>query len=185
MSQITKPKLLLHCCCAPCATYVIEYLKPDYSIALFYYNPNIEPQEEYERRKGELIKLMQRAGYESEIPLLPNEYDNPLYNNALLILHGDTEGRTRCGICYELRFSATAKRAKKDCFDIFTTTLSVSPHKNAEMLNEIGTKISERYNIEYLQADFKKKDGYLRSIELTSRYDLLRQSYCGCKNSMR
>ena len=186
MSENKKTRLLLHCCCAPCATYVIEYLRRrDYDITLFFYNPNIEPVEEYDRRKGELIKLLQKGKYKPEIILLENEYDNDVYKNAVQALHDHPEGGTRCEVCYGLRFDETAKRAKADGYDIFTTTLSVSPHKNAEMLNEMGQKASEKYDIEYMQADFKKNDGYLRSIELTSRFGLQRQNYCGCSNSMR
>jgi len=185
MSATTKPRWLLHCCCAPCATYVIDYLKKDYNISLFFYNPNIEPPEEYERRKGELIKLIERAGYGSEIAILENDYDNAVFKDAVQSLQDQPEGGVRCAVCCGLRLDETAKRAKAEGYDIFTTTLSVSPHKNAEMLNELGTKAKEKHGGNYLRADFKKNDGYLRSVEFTLKYGLLRQNYCGCKNSIR
>jgi len=176
-----KPRMLLHCCCAPCATYVIEYLKPDYDLSLLYYNPNIEPMDEYIRRKDELLKLMQKAALDSEVLLLDCEYDNAVYRDVVLSLQEEPEGGKRCDVCYRLRLAETAKRAKAGGYNIFATTLSVSPHKNAEKINEIGLKQAEENGIEFLQADFKKKDGYLRSIELTKKYKLYRQQYCGCK----
>jgi len=184
MQESNKPRMLLHCCCAPCATYVIEQLKPDYDLTLLYYNPNIEPMDEYKRRKNELLKLLQRANLESEVLLLDCEYDNAVYLDAAQSLKDEPEGGTRCGVCYGLRLGETAKRAKADGYDVFTTTLSVSPHKNAELINEIGLTQAEEHGVEFLQANFKKKDGYLRSIELTVKYNLQRQSYCGCKISM-
>jgi len=182
--QSNKPRMLLHCCCAPCATYVIEYLKPDYDLSLLYYNPNIEPIDEFKKRKNELLKLLQRANLESEVLLLNCEYDNAVYLNTVLSLQEEPEGGKRCDVCYRIRLAETAKKAKADGFDIFATTLSVSPHKNAEKINEIGLKQAEEHGIEFLQANFKKKDGYLQSIKQTEKYNLYRQKYCGCKVSI-
>ena len=185
MADNGKPKLLLHCCCAPCATYVIDYLKRDYNLTLYFCNPNIEPLEEYERRKNELNKLLKRASLEPDIYLLECDYDNSAFKEAVLNMSDQPEGGTRCGVCYGLRLGETAKRAKSEGFDIFTTTLSVSPHKNVQMINEIGNKAAAEHGVEFLAEDFKKKDGYLRSIEMTVKYNLQRQNYCGCNMSMR
>jgi len=176
-----KPELLLHCCCAPCASYVIDHLIPEYNVSLLFYNPNIEPSGEYKKRKHELLKLMKKASLSSKIKLLECEYDNAAFANAALSLRDEPEGGKRCSVCIELRLRETAARAVTGEYDIFTTTLSVSPHKNADLINEIGSHLSDEYGIGYLNADFKKHDGYKRSIELSKQYDLYRQNYCGCK----
>jgi len=181
LNDETKPNILLHCCCAPCASHVIECLLPQYNVALLFYNPNIEPHDEYDKRKKELTKLLFKASLTSKVKLLECEYDNAAFKNAALSLRKEPEGGARCRMCFDLRLAETAHRAKAGEFDIFTTTLSVSPHKNAELLNEIGSRIANECGIEYLQADFKKKNGYKRSIELSGQYGLYRQNYCGCK----
>jgi len=181
-----KKRLLLHTCCAPCASYVIELLKPEYDITLFFYNPNIEPEDEYIKRKNELNNLLQIVNSSKETPqigLLENEYDNSAFTAAVLSYQNQPEGGERCTECYKIRLYETAKRAKAEEYDIFTSTLSVSPHKNAKLLNEFGQNAANEYVIDYLEADFKKKDGYLHSIKLTKKYNLYRQTYCGCSFS--
>jgi len=152
---------------------------------VFFYNPNIEPHEEYTKRKEELKKLLLKASFTPKVKLHECEYDNAAFENAALSLRNEPESGMRCRICFELRLAETARIAKTEGFDIFTTTLSVSPHKNAKLLNDIGCKIANDHGIDYLKADFKKKDGFKRSIELSKQYDLYRQNYCGCKMSNR
>lgn len=180
-----KPKMLLHSCCGPCSSAVIMTLKNDYDITVFYYNPNIYPEEEYLHRKSEQIKLIESVNKEGEnIKFLDCEYDPENYEKYVCGLENEKEGGARCTKCFELRLSKTAKVAKENGFDIFATTLTVSPHKNAPLINEIGTRISNEIKVPYLVSDFKKKDGYKRSIELSKKYDLYRQKYCGCKYSI-
>ena len=168
-------KLLLHCCCGPCSTAVIEKLISDYEITLFYYNPNIEPIEELNKRGEELIKVAKHFN-------LPVIIDNSTINFSSLAkgLENLKEGGKRCDLCFDLRLSKTAEFAKDNQFDLFTTTLTVSPHKNAKQINLIGDAISKKYNIEFMQADFKKENGYLRSIQISKELGLYRQNYCGC-----
>ncbi|MCL2820261.1 MAG: epoxyqueuosine reductase QueH [Oscillospiraceae bacterium] len=182
MPDNVKERLLLHCCCAPCASYVIEFLMPSYDISLLFYNPNIEPKDEYIKRKDELQAYLQKAALEQSITLLDTEYDNAVFSDAVLSLRKSPEGGERCKLCYRLRLNETAKRAKAGEYDIFATTLSVSPHKNTSLLNDAGEKAAAEFNVKFMQADFKKKDGYLRSIELAKKYNLYRQEYCGCDN---
>ena len=177
-----KPNILLHCCCAPCTSYVLECLLPHYNVSVLFYNPNIEPQEEYFKRKSELTKLLDKASLTSTTRMLECDYDNAAFSSAALSLRNEPEGGERCRLCFELRLSETASKAKAGKFDFFTTTLSVSPHKNAKLLNEIGKKAAIEYGVEYLQADFKKKDGYKRTVELSKKYSLYRQEYCGCQS---
>ena len=176
----SKPRLLLHCCCAPCASYVLESLIPLYDCTVLFYNPNIEPCDEYDKRRGELDKLLARNSLLENIGVLDCDYDNDTFVQAVCQLRGEPEGGARCTICYELRLRETAKRAKDGNFEIFTSTLSVSPYKDANLLNDIGDKLAVEYNIEYLSSDFKKNDGYRRSVELSKKYGLYRQNYCGC-----
>ena len=178
------PRLLLHCCCAPCASYVLEYLSPIFDITLLYFNPNIYPYEEYEKRASMLDLLLTSATYPNDVKLIISEYGTEAFQIMAEPLLDAPEGGARCTECFELRLSETAKRAKKDGFDYFTTTLSVSPHKNAELLNNIGSRLSAEYKIEYLQSNFKKHDGYKRSVELSKLYGLYRQPYCGCSSSL-
>lgn len=182
------PRLLLHCCCAPCASYVLEYLSPRYAISAFYFNPNIEPPEEYGKRERELRRLISAAEYPNPVTVLEyGEYakDNAAFKIATQALSAEPEGGQRCERCFSIRLEETAIRAKAGGFDCFTTTLSVSPHKNAALLNEIGERLGQKYGIGYLHSDFKKRDGYKRSIELSKQYGLYRQSYCGCMPSFR
>jgi len=150
-------------------------------VSVLFYNPNIEPFAEYNKRKEELKKLLHKSSLTSTVRMLKCEYDNAAFENAALSLRNEPEGGERCRLCFELRLSETARAAIAGEFDIFTTTLSVSPHKNADFLNMIGANVANKYGIEYLQVDFKKKDGYKRSVELSKQYDLYRQKYCGCQ----
>ena len=171
-----KPKLLLHSCCGPCSSAVIERLKPYFDITIFYYNPNIEPHEEYLHRKSEQLRLLK----ELDINYLDCDYENEIYHQKVVGLEQEKEGGARCAVCFRLRMQKTAQTAIKHHYDYFGTTLTVSPHKDSQIINTIGKSISEELNIKYLFADFKKKNGYLRSIELAKKYDLYRQDYCGC-----
>jgi len=155
---------------------------PDYNITLFFYNPNIEPQEEFEKRKNEIPRLLSKSSFTSDVDILNCEYDNTAFSNAVLSLRKEPEGGARCRICFELRLAKTAQTAKTGEYDIFATTLSVSPHKNAKLLNEIGQRLADEYGVKHLTSDFKKNNGYKRSVELSKEYDLYRQSYCGCKD---
>lgn len=181
----TKPSLLLHVCCAPCSSYVIEYLSKFFNITIYYYNPNISPIQEYNFRLEELSRLLKEMKEAENIEVLPCEYDPETFYEIAKGLEMEKEGGERCFKCYRLRLEKTAEAAKEKGFDYFTTTLSISPYKNAEKLNEIGKELSEKYNVPYLFSDFKKKNGYKRSIELSKEYDLYRQDYCGCIYSKR
>ena len=172
-----KPKLLLHSCCGPCSTAVIDTLKDYFDITILYYNPNIEPEEEYEKRKQEQIRLIKELGF---INYLDCDYDNLEFLNTSKGLEKEKEGGARCSKCFYLRMSKTAKEAKDNNFEYFGTTLTVSPHKNSQVINEIGKQIEEELDIKYLYGDFKKHNGYLKSIELAKKYNLYRQDYCGC-----
>jgi len=174
----TKKTLLLHSCCAPCSSYVISYLANYFNITIFYYNPNIYPYEEYEKRKEEQIKLIKKL--ENNIEILDCDYENDKYNDLIKGLENEPERGNRCTICYKMRIEKTAFLAKKNNYDFFCTTLSVSPHKNANLINEIGQDLEKEYQIKWLYSDFKKKDGYKKSIELSKKYNLYRQDYCGC-----
>ncbi len=174
------PKLLLHTCCAPCSSYCIEYLSNYFDITVLYYNPNISPQEEYEKRKQEQIRFLKEYPSKNKLDIMDIDYN---YNEFLSIAKGleqEKEGGRRCHKCYLLRLEKTAQIAKKHHFDYFGTTLTVSPYKNSKVLNEIGKVLQEKYNVAYLFSDFKKKEGYKRSIELSKQYHLYRQDYCGC-----
>ena len=173
-----KPRLLLHSCCGPCSSYVITYLKDYFDITILYYNPNIEPYEEYIKRKNEQIRLIKELN--CNIKLLDIDYENDKYRESVIGHEKDREGGERCHLCYKLRLDKTASMAKENNFEYFGTTLTVSPYKNAEVLNNIGKELENIYNIKYLYSDFKKKDGYKKSIELSKKYNLYRQDYCGC-----
>lgn len=179
-------KLLLHSCCAPCSTAVIERLleeMPDYEILVYYYNPNIYPEEEYKKRKNEqirYIKLLQN----SKICFINADYEPELYDNYVCGLEKEKEGGKRCSKCFELRLLKTAEKAKELSCDMFGTTLTVSPHKNANIINSIGKNIEETMKIPFLVADFKKKEGFKRSIILSKENNIYRQNYCGCKYSI-
>lgn len=171
-----KPKLLLHCCCAVCSSACLERLKDYFDITLLFYNPNIE-SEEYFKRKEELIKLVRLTGWGKIYDL---NYSNSEYYESVKGLESEKEGGKRCEVCFNLRLEKTAQIAKENNFDYFTTTLTISPLKNAEIINEIGEKLAQEKNIKWLYSDFKKKNGYLRSTILAKEFDLYRQNYCGC-----
>lgn len=179
------PKLLLHSCCAPCSSYVLEYLSKYFEITIVYYNPNISPYEEYKKRLDEQVRLINEMESINKISLLECEYNNEVYEKEIKGLELEPERGSRCLKCYHLRLEYTARLAKEKGFDYFGTTLSVSPYKSSEVLNSIGEELSDTYNIPYLYSDFKKKEGYKRSIELSKIYNLYRQDYCGCKYSKR
>ena len=181
----TKKRLLLHSCCAPCSSSVIERLIPFFNITVLYYNPNIAPQEEYELRKKEQINFIEKLNDKYSIDYLEIDYENDLYEKEIENLKKEKEGGKRCFVCYEMRLKKTAMLAKKLGYDFFTTTLTVSPYKNASKINEIGFKLENTYKVSFLPCDFKKKNGYLRSIELAKKYKLYRQNYCGCIYSKR
>ncbi len=176
-----KKKMLLHSCCGPCSTVVIERLKENFDLTVFYFNPNIEPKEEYEKRKTEQQKVCQNF----EVPFVDFDYDNEGWLKYVEGLENEREGGARCEKCFCFRLDCTAKYAKDNGFEIFATTLSVSPHKNTNIINKVGEEISLKYQIEFLPESFKKKDGYLRSISLSKEFGLYRQNYCGCHFSMR
>ena len=188
LEKLTKeervPKLLLHSCCAPCSSYVLEYLSQYFEITVFYYNPNIYPESEYTKRIWEQQKLIDELPAKHPISFMAGPYDKERFYEMASGLEHVKEGGARCMKCYELRLREAAKIAKNAGFDYFTTTLSISPLKKAERLNEIGQRLSEEYEVEYLLSDFKKKNGYKRSIELSKIYGLYRQDYCGCEFSM-
>lgn len=174
------PSLLLHSCCAPCSSYVLEYLSNYFKITIFYYNPNITDEKEYEKRVTELKRLLKELKVKNEIHFIEGAYEPNRFFEMAKGLEEEKEGGSRCIKCYYMRLEEAAKEAKKRNFDYFTTTLSVSPYKKAEKLNEIGKMLSDQYKVNYLYSDFKKKNGYKRSIELSKEYHLYRQDYCGC-----
>ena len=179
-----KPRLLLQCCCAPCSSYVLEYLSEYFDITLFFYNPNMSSDAEYDKRAKELVRLvgeMGLVGCKIQIePYNPQEFFEIAKGKEML-----AEGGERCFACYRLRLEKTAKKAKEENFDYFCTTLSISPHKRADKLNEIGGELSEIFGVKYLYSDFKKNNGYIRSIELSRKFDLYRQNFCGCVYSKK
>ena len=179
-----KPSLLLHACCAPCSSYTLEYLVPYFDISLFFYNPNIAPESEYDFRAKELARLLSEHPDFGSVKLIVPEYDGTPFFEMAKGKEDLKEGGERCFDCYRLRLEETAKAAAGK-FDYFCTTLSISPHKNAEKLNIIGGELSEKYGVKYLFSDFKKKGGYQRSIALSREYDLYRQDYCGCAFSKK
>ena len=173
-------RLLLHSCCAPCSSYCLEQVSPVFQTTVFYYNPNLDGQEEYEKRKAEQIRFLRETG---QAEFIDCGYDHNEFLNAARGLEGEKEGGARCEKCFFLRLDRTARLAKERAFDYFATTLTVSPLKNAQLINEIGFALQEKYGVNYLPSDFKKRGGYLKSIELSRQYNLYRQNYCGCEFS--
>lgn len=173
-----KKTLLLHSCCAPCSSAVLERISKYFKITILFYNPNITDYSEYLKRKEELKRLIKEVDY--DIKVMDCDYDKEKFISMALGLEDKKEGDIRCYKCYKLRLEKTALMAKENNFDYFTTTLSISPYKNSKWLNEIGKELSAKYKVNYLYADFKKKNGYKRSIELSNIYHLYRQDYCGC-----
>lgn len=181
-----RPSLLIHSCCAPCSSYVLEYLSKYFSIIVYYYNPNIDPETEFVKRLEEQVKLVNifNEFSNSDITLIKGEYEKDEYRNSIKGLENEPEGGLRCVECFRLRLYKSAAKAVGLGCDYFTTTLTVSPYKNADILNNIGREAAEKFNVKFLTSDFKKRDGYKRSIELSRQYGLYRQDYCGCKYSM-
>lgn len=179
------PRLLLHSCCAPCSSYVLEYLSEYFNITVLYYNPNIFPPEEYGKRVDEQRMLIEKMPAKHPVTFLEGTYDREHFYSMANGLEEVKEGGIRCFRCYELRLREAARVAKEGKFDYFTTTLSISPLKNAEKLNEIGIRLGEEYDVPYLISDFKKRDGYKRSTQISREYGLYRQDYCGCEFSIR
>lgn len=179
------PSLLLHSCCGPCSSYVLEVLSQHFNVTVLYFNPNIYPESEYQKRLAEQIKIIDSMPFNNPVRLMECDYNENEFLAAAQGFENEREGGARCEKCFRLRMEKTALLAKENDFDFFTTTLSVSPHKNAPLLNKIGEELSEKYGIKFLYGDFKKKEGYKRSIELSAQYDLYRQNYCGCRFSLR
>jgi len=178
-------RLLLHSCCAPCSSYVLEYLSQYFEITIFYYNPNIYPDTEYFKRVDEQQSLIDRMYPENPISFIAGRYDRNEFLEIAKGLEDVPEGGERCFQCYELRMREAAREAVKGGYDYFTTTLSISPMKNAAKINEIGEQVGDEYGVSHLPSDFKKRSGYKRSIELSREYRLYRQDYCGCEFSIR
>ena len=180
--QGRRPRLLLHSCCGPCSSAVIERLAAHFDLTIYFYNPNIEPEEEYSHRLSEQIRLLSLLP--AEASLLPCPYDHEAFAAFAERMADAPEGGERCLSCFALRLNKTAQLAKEHGFSYFATTLSVSPHKDPVRLNDIGHACEEKWGVRYLVSDFKKKNGYLRSLELSKEYDLYRQDYCGCLYSI-
>lgn len=178
-----RPTLLLHSCCAPCSSYVLEYLSQYFQITLFYYNPNISPESEYRYRVSELRRLVDEMLPDSDVRIVEGSYDPQVFLNAVKGLEQEPEGGARCMVCYRLRLEEAARAAKELGCEYVTTTLSISPMKNAKALNQIGGEVADVHGVKYLYSDFKKRNGYKRSIQLSAEYQLYRQDYCGCSFS--
>lgn len=178
------PSLLLHSCCGPCSSYVISYLTNYFNITILYYNPNIYPEAEYLKRKQEQIKLINNIETKNKLDFLDIDYDYNEFKEFTKGLEQELEGGARCNKCFYLRLNKTCLLAKENNYNYFGTTLTVSPHKNAEIINNIGLQLEKDNNIKWLISDFKKEDGYKKSIELSKKYDLYRQHYCGCEYSI-
>lgn len=174
------PRLLLHSCCAPCSSYVLEYLTEYFDITVYYYNPNISPMGEYEKRIAEQKRLISEMKFKNSVSFIEGTYNHDEFISLTRGLENLPEGGERCSLCYEMRLEAAAQKATEINADYFTTTLSVSPYKNTAKLNTIGLKLAMEYDVPYLVSDFKKNNGYKRSIELSTEYGLYRQNFCGC-----
>lgn len=179
------PSLLLHSCCAPCSSYTIEYLSDYFNITVLYYNPNISEQAEYEKRKAEQIRLIHSLDTKNKVSFLDCTYNSSVFFDIAKGFEHCREGGERCFRCYRLRLEKTAVLAKENSFDYFCTTLSISPLKNAQKINEIGFETADKYGVKWLPSDLKKREGYKRSIELSRKFNLYRQNYCGCVFSKR
>ena len=189
IEQVTKegrvPSLLLHSCCGPCSSYVLEYLSRYFAITVFYYNPNIYPPEEYEHRVKEQQRFIEECTFDHPVQFVAGDYEPELFYDAVRTLEDCPEGGERCFVCYRLRLAEAAKLADELGCDYFTTTLSISPHKNAAKLNEIGEELAGITKARHLPSDFKKRGGYKRSVELSAEHGMYRQDYCGCVFSKR
>lgn len=183
--QGERPELLLHSCCGPCSSYVLEYLSQYYQVTLLWYNPNIWPPEENDKRLYYQRKIIDSLGLHDEVKIVLPEYDHDRYLQMVSGLESEPEGGERCTECFRLRLKEAAEAAKKLGIELYCTTLTVSPHKNAEKINTLGETIGAEYGVRFLPSDFKKRNGYKRSIELSKEYDLYRQDYCGCEFAYR
>lgn len=185
--NLTKPTLLLHSCCGPCSTSVIERLCGLYSITVFFYNPNITDNEEYLKRRASQLEFIDKYNMSKDskdrISFLEGPYEPEMFYKAAANLEHEPEGGKRCTVCFQLRLEKTAETASISGYDCFATTLTVSPHKNFELIHRIGMQLGMRYSLTFLDEDFKKRSGYQRSIELSKEYNLYRQNYCGCRFS--
>ena len=184
-TQKGKKRLLLHCCCAPCSSYVLEYLHGFFDITIYFYNPNITEEPEYQKRKEELKRYLAEVSFGEEIQMMDADYEPDKFIEMAKGHEKDPERGPRCEKCFVLRLTKTAEKAREGNYDYFCTTLSISPHKNAPLLMKIGEELAKEYGVPYLPSDFKKKNGYKRSIELSAEYRLYRQDYCGCVFSKR
>ena len=185
---MAKKKILLQSCCAPCSTAVIERLAEEFDITILYYNPNIYPEEEYTKRKNEELKyieILHETKPEIKIDFMDCDYDSISFYSAVKGLENEREGGARCAVCFRVRLEKTAMLAKQNGYDVFGTTLTVSPHKNAELINAIGKALEKEHNIEFLESNFKKQNGYKRSVELAKENNLYRQNYCGCEFALK
>ena len=180
-----KKKVLLHSCCAPCSSHVITFLTNYFDITILYYNPNISPISEYKKRKEEQIRLIKSIKTKNKLDIIDCDYDNDIYEEKIKGYENCPERGARCTICFDLRLRKTAEIAKENNYDYFCTTLTVSPYKNSKLINEIGEKLSKEIGVNWLYSDFKKEDGYKKSIILSKEYNLYRQNYCGCKYSKK
>lgn len=179
------PTLLLHACCAPCSSYCLEYLAEYFSITVFFYNPNLYPADEYDKRADEVRRLISLLQVKNPVKLIVADFDDKEFYTKVRGMEKLPEGGERCRKCFELRLEKTAEIAKENSFDFFTTTLTISPLKNAQVINEVGEEMAEKYGVAHLPSDFKKKGGYKRSVELSAEFGLYRQNYCGCVYSVR
>ena len=178
-----KPKLLLHSCCGPCSSAILERIEEYFDIDVFYYNPNIDSEEEFYRRSDEQIKLVEDLGFKEKISVKVIKYDHQEFLDYIKGFEKYKEGGARCFKCYRQRMEKAAEFASINNYDYFTTTLSISPHKDSQILNRLGNFLSKKYNVRYLFSDFKKKNGFKRSVELTYEFNMYRQDYCGCEFS--
>ncbi len=183
-SRGIRPRLLLHSCCGPCSSYVLEYLSRYFDITVLFFNPNIYPDEEYFKRLETQREIISKMPFSGKVDIMECEYSHKEFLVRAEGYEAEREGGKRCAECFRLRLGKTAELAGEGKFDYFTTTLSVSPHKNAELLNSIGHELEKKYGVRFLISDFKKREGYKRSIELSRIYDLYRQVYCGCEFSI-
>ncbi len=180
----TKPKLLLHSCCSVCSSHVLSVLSQYFNVTINFYNPNIHPKQEFDKRFNDLTSFIDKA-HSGKIKIAEPSYNSQEFYTATQGLYNEPEGAKRCEKCFNLRLMQTASLAKKDKYDFFSTTLTVSPHKNATIINEVGKMAQKMHNVQFLPADFKKKDGYKHSVQLANIYNLYRQNYCGCEFSVR
>lgn len=185
ISEGTVPRLLLHSCCAPCSSYTLEYLSRYFDITVLYYNPNISPRSEFDKRAVEQARLIAELPAQHKVKLVVYDYDYTEFLDIARGYEGCQEGGERCFRCYRMRLEKTAEKAKAEGFDYFCTTLSISPLKDSQIINKIGYETAEKYGVKWLPSDFKKKEGYKRSIELSREYNLYRQNFCGCAYSKK